>query len=219
MFKLICALLFPPKCIFCRRILREHEADLCQRCREQAPEFQKAKNKYSFIARWTVVWYYKGDARSAILRYKFRRQTSYAIPFGRFLAMKLQKQGFDDFDILTWVPVSRQRKNLRGYDQSKLLTYKVASELGVEPVKTLIKIRNNPPQSGIRGAAARRANVLNAYRVADPELIKGKRILLLDDVITTGATANECARTLITAGAKEVAFAALATASYEAMKK
>ena len=219
MFSLICALLFPPKCIFCRRILKKHEADLCQHCRETTPEFQKTKNKYSFIARWTVVWYYKGDARSAILRYKFHRQTSYAVPFGRFLAMKLQKQGFDDFDILTWVPVSRQRKHLRGYDQGELLTYKVADELGVEAIKTLVKIRNNPPQSSIRGAAARRANVLNAYRAADPELIIGKRILLLDDVITTGATANECARTLITTGAKEVTFAALASASYEAMKK
>lgn len=215
MLKLIRALLFPPRCIFCRKVLSTGEADLCQRCREQAPCFQKSKNKYSFLARWTAVWYYKEKARLSILRYKFGGRTGFSIPFGRFMAMKLQREGFDDFDLLTWVPVSRQRKRLRGFDQGKLLAFTVGRELSVDPVKTLVKIRNNPPQSSIRGAAARRANVLNAYRAADPQLIQGKRILLLDDVITTGATANECARTLLTAGAKEVIFAALATAAYE----
>ena len=82
----------------------------------------------------------------------------------------------------------------------------------MEPEKTLVKIRNTPPQSSLRGFARRKANVLGAYQVADPQRIKDKRILLLDDVITTGATASECARTLLTAGAKEVTFAAIATA-------
>ena len=66
------------------------------------------------------------------------------------------------------------------------------------------------PQSGISGEAERRANVLGAYRVKDPAAVKGKRILLMDDVITTGATAGECARVLLTAGAKCVSCAAVA---------
>ena len=74
----------------------------------------------------------------------------------------------------------------------------------------LRKIRNAPPQSGISGDAARRANVLGAYRVTDPDALRDKRILLLDDVITTGATASECARVLLTAGAKSVNCAAVA---------
>jgi predicted amidophosphoribosyltransferase len=65
-------------------------------------------------------------------------------------------------------------------------------------------VRNNPPQSGINGAAARRANVLGVYRAVQQEQISGKRILLLDDILTTGATAGECARVLLTAGAKEI---------------
>ena len=64
-------------------------------------------------------------------------------------------------------------------------------------------------------AAHRRANILGAFRVTDPSLICGKRVLLLDDVITTGATASECARVLLTAGAKEVKLATLAVASHE----
>lgn len=208
-------LFFPPKCLFCRKVLGSGETDLCRKCRGHAPDFQKPKNKYSFIARWTAVWYYKDETRRSILRYKFYNHRGYAQSFGRLLAMKLQREGFEDFDILTWVPVARFRRLKRGFDQVELLAYAVGRELGVAPIKTLVKIRNTPPQSRIGSAAKRRANVLGAYKAIDPDAVKGKRILLLDDVITTGATASECARTLLSAGAKEISFAAIATAAYE----
>ena len=84
----------------------------------------------------------------------------------------------------------------------------------MEPVRCLKKIRNNRPQSTVTGQAQRRANVLNAYRAIKPEQFQGKRVLLLDDIITTGATASEAARVLLTAGAKEVCFAAVAAADH-----
>ena len=124
--------------------------------------------------------------------------------------MKLLEEDLADFDILTWVPVSPLRRFKRGYDQVELLARAVGRELGTEPIRLLRKTRNAPPQSGISGEAARRANVLGAYRVTDPQAIRNKRILLLDDVITTGATASECARTLLTAKAKQVNCAAVA---------
>ena len=80
------------------------------------------------------------------------------------------------------------------------------------PVPTLKKIRNNRPQSRMKGAEARRANVLGVYRIFDGVDVKGKRVLLLDDILTTGATAGECARVLLSAGAKEVHCAAVAAA-------
>lgn len=212
MLRLLNQLLFPPKCILCQKILTPGLVDLCAQCRTQTPEFTKSKKRHSFLARWTAVWYYRGSVRNSILRYKFQRRVSYAPAFGRFLAMKLQEAELDDFDVLTWVPISAARLRVRGYDQMVLVTRAVGQELGVEPEKTLVKIRNTPPQSSLRGFARRKANVLGAYQVADPQRIKDKRILLLDDVITTGATASECARTLLTAGAKEVTFAAIATA-------
>jgi predicted amidophosphoribosyltransferase len=82
------------------------------------------------------------------------------------------------------------------------------------PQPTLKKIRRTRTQSTIRGDAHRRANVLGAYKAIDPTQRAGKRILLLDDVITTGSTAGECARILLTAGAKEVHCAAVARARY-----
>ena len=84
----------------------------------------------------------------------------------------------------------------------------------MEPVRTLKKVRNNPAQSRIAGVAQRKANVLGVYRAVCPEIIKGKRILLLDDIITTGATAGECARVLLTAGAKEVHCGLIAAARH-----
>ena len=88
----------------------------------------------------------------------------------------------------------------------------IADMVYIEPltVPTLKKIRHNRRQSGIRSEAQRRANVLGAYRVLSPEGVRGKRILLLDDVLTTGATSGECARMLLTAGAKEVHCAVIA---------
>lgn len=131
------------------------------------------------------------------------------------LAMKLQSEGLESFDILTWVPVSRLRKLKRGYDQVELLVNAVAQELDLVPIRTLRKVRNTPPQSRIHEAAHRRANVMGAYKIVDPSQIQGKRILLLDDIITTGATISECAKTLLLAGAKEVSAAAVAVASHD----
>ena len=85
----------------------------------------------------------------------------------------------------------------------------------MKPVPTLRKIRHNRPQSGIDDQAKRRANVLGAYSAVCPQEVQGKRILLLDDIITTGATAGECARVLLTAGAKEVHCGFIAAASHQ----
>lgn len=206
--------LFPPRCIFCRSLLGKEETDLCRACRENAPETGKEKIKFSFLARWCAVWYYKDNVRNSMLRYKFSRKRSYAAVYARFLAMKLQRSGMDSPDVLTWIPVSFLRRWKRGFDQTQLLALAVGRELGIPAVKTLKKIRHTPPQSGILGVAARRANVLGAYRVTDPTLVRDKSILLLDDILTTGATASECAKTLCLAGARQVSCAVVAVASH-----
>ena len=137
---------------------------------------------------------------------------SYAVPYGRLLAMKLLKEYPEGFDLLTWVPVSRLRKFRRGYDQVELLAGAVGEELGMKPVSLLAKTRHNRKQSGIVGYSRRRANVLGVYKCVDQTAVEGKRILLLDDILTTGATAGECARILLTAGASEVHCAVIAAA-------
>jgi len=219
MLSSIWEIFFPPKCVLCRKLLRKEETDLCRECREHQPEYTGSKIKLSFLAQWTGVWYYKENVRNSILRYKFYGRRSYAGAYGRLLAMKLLKEGWDDTDVLTWIPISRQRKFTRGYDQTELLAQATAEELGLNPIPILRKTRNTRPQSTMGSAAHRRANILGAYEVIDPDSVKGKRILLLDDIVTTGATASEAARMLLTAGAKEVNLATLAVASHDKQRK
>lgn len=202
--------LFPPKCILCRKLLSREETDLCNACREEAPAYHISKTTPQFLDSFVAVWYYEDSVRESLLRFKFRGARSYGEVYGRLVAMKLLETVEGDFDLLTWIPVSPLRKLRRGYDQVELIAKSVGAELGVEPVPTLKKIRHNRPQSRISDGAKRRANVLGAYCVMDPEVVSGKRIVLLDDILTTGATMSEAARMLKTAGAKEVHSAAVA---------
>lgn len=204
------ALFFPSKCVLCRKLLREGENGLCKGCISHIPASSKGKIKVSFIARWTSLWYYKDNVRASLLRYKFHGQQSYAPVYTKFLTEKLRQEAMTDFDILTYIPVSPLRRWKRGFDQMELLCRYVARELDTQPVRTLRKTRHTRPQSGIRDPAHRRANVLGAFSVINPEAVRGKGILLLDDVLTSGATASECARVLLTAGASQVCLATLA---------
>ena len=207
--------LFPPKCILCKALLSEEETDLCHTCREHAPFFSKEKINFSFIARWTAVWYYKDTVRMGLLQYKFSGRRSSAAGFARQLAMKLLEKNMAEPDLLVWVPISRLRKFSRGYDQVELIAKALSRELGIPAAPVLKKIRHTPPQSSLKSAAERRANVLGAYRVIAPDAVSGKRLLLLDDVITTGATASECARMLTMAGAAAIDCAAVAVAPHD----
>lgn len=209
-FNRISRWLFPDKCVLCGKILEKDETDFCHHCRINAPECPVSNSKYPYLNKWVAMWYYEGVVRQSLLRFKFSGKRHYAQSYGRVLAMKLNREERTDFDILTWIPVSDKRRRKRGYDQVELLAYALAEELAVTPRACLIKLRDNPAQSGIVGQAERRANVLGVYAVTEPEAVQGKRILLLDDIVTTGATAGECARVLLTAGAKEVNFAVVA---------
>ncbi len=205
-------LLFPPKCALCRCLLEKEETDLCGTCRMEAPWYPNRKRKLQFLDSFAAVWYYEGNVRKSLLRFKFQNGRALASPYGRILAMTIQKELPEGVDVLTWVPVSPLRKFTRGYDQVELIARAVGQELGVRPQPVLKKIRHNRPQSRIRGEAQRRGNVLGVYQILDPAAVADKRVLILDDILTTGATAGECARVLLTAGAKDVYCAAMAAA-------
>lgn len=215
MIQWLYALFFPPKCVLCRKLLNRQETDLCHSCRVETAEFTTAKRNIPFVEKWTAVWYYSGKVRQSLLRFKFSNARGYSTVYGRLLAMRLLREYPEGIGLLSWVPISARRRRKRGYDQAELLASAVGAELGIPVVPVLKKIRDTKPQSTIKDASMRRANVLGAYTVTDPVQIAGKRILLLDDIITTGATVSECARTLLTAGAKEVHCAAVAAAPHK----
>ena len=203
--------LFPRKCILCRSLLPKEETDLCHRCRIDQPEYRYGTRRMGYITDLTALWMYEDQVRGSLHRYKFRNARHYASAYGRLLALRIQSD-LPQPDLITWVPVSRRRKRQRGFDQVELLALEVAGELGIPARQTLDKFRDNQPNSQLKTQPERRANVLGVYKAVDPEAFRGKRVLLLDDIVTTGATASECARVLMTAGAEEVYFAALAAA-------
>lgn len=211
MIRLLTEWLFPRKCILCRRILPKEETDLCRSCRLDQSEYPYGRKKVPHIADLTALWLYEGDVRRSLHRYKFGNARHYAAGYGRLLAMRIDRD-LPRPDVITWVPISAKRLRQRGYDQVELLAKAVGPELGIPTAKLLDKFRDNQANSGLKTPAERRANVLGVYKIADPEAVRGKRVLLLDDIVTTGATASECARVLRTFGAEEVFFAAVAAA-------
>ena len=197
LFSQLLDLLYPPKCVFCRRLLRPEEHDVCARCAHELEPIPAPLRRGQFYTECYAVYPYEGVVAESLRRFKFSGQSQYAASFGRMLAPLLRTA---PFEVLTWVPVSAKRRRSRGYDQTELLAHAVAKELELPCTQTLQKIRHNPAQSSQRDAAARRANVLGAYRAVSPERFAGRSVLLIDDILTTGATLSECSRVLLTAG-------------------
>ena len=207
-------LLFPPRCVFCGKLLATGERDFCARCQKELPwlEGPAAEQTGEFFSLCAAPLRYQDTVRDSIRRYKFKGRQGYHKSYGKLVAQCVHDHLAGKYDLITWVPLSDKRKKERGYDQAFLLASAAALELGDVAVETLRKARNTDPQSGLEGEAERRANVLGAYIAVDPELVAGRRVLLIDDVVTTGATFSECARVLRTMGAKDVVCAALARA-------
>ena len=159
--------------------------------------------------------WYQGLAREGLHRFKFRGMSSAAAPLGELIAGCAAEHFSGAFDTVTWVPVSPRRLRQRGYDQARLLAESACRLWETKPLPLLRKTVHNPAQSGLKEAAARRANVLGVYEAVDPERISGHRILLVDDICTTGATLAECARVLREAGAADVVCAAAALTPLE----
>ena len=196
-------LFYPPKCVLCTKLLPKEEQELCNNCRTQVRTVKGLIRRGNFFEHCCSVYYYEDPVASSVKRLKFGGREHYARTFGKLLAQRLLTEE-QHFDAITWVPVSAPRKRKRGYDQAQLIALSVGRELNIPVYATLKKVRHNPPQAQERDAAARKANVLNAYMPVSPEQICGKRLLVVDDVITSGATLSECCRILKMTGAESL---------------
>lgn len=98
-------LLYPPRCVFCRKLLKDDETDICRKCRATVPMMDGAVKRGSFFKRCDSLYEYTGDVAASLKRYKFGGMRQYATVYGRQLAMLLLREGAD-FDVLTWAPIS-----------------------------------------------------------------------------------------------------------------
>lgn len=196
-------LLFPPRCCICGRI--QDHAGICPECLKKLPRTDtEAVQTLGGGLRCASPLWYEEPVRGALLRFKFQGARWEAEPFGELLAECAAEAFSGEFDVVTWAPVSRKRRRKRGYDQAQLLAEAACRLWQTRPERLLQKVVHNPAQSGISDEAARRANVLGVYDAVSGDRIRGRRILLVDDICTTGATLAECARVLREAGAADV---------------
>ena len=202
-FDRVLELLYPTKCTVCHKLTGGDT--VCKSCAEKLPLTAGGAQaqKFPFISQCVSPLYYEGDVRESLLRYKFGGLSLYSAVYAGFMAKCIDENQIS-CDSSTWVTKSRKRLRKRGYDQAKLLAGELSERTGIPCCRLLKKTRNNPAQSGTGGAEKRRANVSGVYTALKPEKIKGKSILLVDDIVTTGATLSECGRILLSAGVGEV---------------
>jgi len=204
-------LLFPPRCAFCRRFVNAGSDLICADCRVRLPFTDKGgMQSGSYFSTCIAPLYYEGNVRESLLRFKFHDASCYAEAYAELLADSILQNLSGRYDLISWVPLSKKRLKERGYDQAMLLALSTALRLDDVAVSTLRKVLDVEKQSTVGSEEKRRANIAGAYIAEDPELIADKRILLIDDIVTTGATLSECAATLKAAGAREVLCAAVA---------
>lgn len=205
-------MVYPTRCILCRRFLSPGQPRICPACLERMPRTENGgRRRGDYFSECVSALYYEGSVKSAILRYKFGGVQAYAGAFGELVASCVYEDLEGEYDILSWVPLDPKRRRERGYDQAELLAREAGRRLRREPVRVLRKKPGVRPQSQTGDPAKRRANIAGAYRVSDAALVRGRKILLVDDIVTTGSTLSECARTLLLAGAEDVRCATLAS--------
>jgi ComF family protein len=143
--------------------------------------------------------------RQLIHRFKYGKK----IPLGRKLAQRLGEtiignSSFLESDFLVPVPLHRSRYRERGFNQSEVVAEEISKTTGVASLKNVLKRKKNTKDQTNLSPQQREENVRGAFVVTEPEMVSGKRIILVDDVITTGATLSECARMLRQAGAERI---------------
>ena len=195
-------LIFPPRCAFCRVLLAENEKHICSKCAQKPYALGRPKAyKGPFYKNALAAFVYEGDVRRALHRFKFHGGLHLAEFFAEKMAEKLARTDWE-FDLIVPVPSHFSRRYKKGYDHALLLAQHLSRLTGVPCKPLLKKTRRTKPMYGLR-ESQRRANIMDSVACVQPVEPKYKRILLVDDIITTGCTLAECARVIRDAGARE----------------
>ncbi|MGH9784118.1 MAG: ComF family protein [Terriglobia bacterium] len=204
------------ECFRCGRFLAQpaalHGTPHCGVCRRGAVQREGDRRGDFAFAQARSFASYEGTLRSLIQRLKYDGCRPLAKPLGRFLAEAVRRLERQSFDVLVPVPLHSRRERQRGFNQAFLLAAQVSKLWKISlAASDCVRVRDTPPQTGLR-AAERRKNVAGAFDVPRPARVRDRRVLLVDDVLTTGATAHACAQALRDAGAAGVWVATLARA-------
>lgn len=200
-------LLFPARCPWCNAVMGFSKECSCGPALAslQLPNAplnlqKEGQSSRHIVAAWAC-YRYNLPVSGAIVRLKFEEDRLPVQQLGTVMAAKFKACRLQElFDVMVPVPVSARTAKRRGYNQSFLLAEQLQRQTGMPMAVALQKPVETPPQMSL-GRKERKSNVLGAYSVCLPQAVQGRRVLLIDDIITTGSTVNECAKTLLQAGA------------------
>lgn len=217
LYQQIKRLLFPDRCPYCEKVIGFMPdcpdcagalSALCLPLQNIAQEY----NGISMLEQAAACYYYADPIKEAIHRLKFEKEKDKVEPFAKKMAQRVQDQySTVSFDLAVFVPASKVKLQKRGYNVAQLLAAEICQILAI-PLENgiLVKEYETLLQHQL-SAAKRRTNLIGAFSVVNKKALNGKTVLLVDDIFTTGATAQECAKMLRLAGADKVfciAFAA-----------
>ena len=205
MYKRIVDLIFPNVCGFCgEKINTRYTCGKCLNILEYYKEKVYFPSKgEEYLDEIICAFNYKGTLKSKMLQFKFHDNRYISKSFGDVLSYKIKQHNINA-DIIIPVPICKKRYFERGYNQSEYVARYVSKLCNIELEKNvLLKDRSNKQQS-LLDASKRAQNVKGVYSIRNAVKIKEKNILLIDDIYTTGATLNECAKILKQAGASKV---------------
>lgn len=204
--------IFPPHCLYCGRLgrficddcrgkiirIKRQSCPFCHKESEAGSSCPTCHRSHRLYGVRALGFFHDPILKQIIHQFKYEGISAAGGELAEMLAPLVGA-----VDILTFAPVTRQRYNQRGYNQAEILAIGLGSLLEKPVYRGLKKIRQTKRQVGLK-RRERLANLEGAFVTADPEMIVGKEVLVIDDVLTTGATLEECAKVLRKVGAKRV---------------
>ena len=209
----ILELIYPPVCGFCGNICSNY---ICTKCHAKIKKYEiknkeNYKTKNMYFNELFSIFKYEEDIRKLILKYKFQNKAYLYKTFSKIILNNKKICGnLKKYDIIIPVPIHKKRKNQRGYNQTELIAKEISKSLNIKMENNvLIKNINTKAQSEL-SKKERKDNIKGAFKVQNLRKIENKNILIIDDIYTTGSTANQCSKTLKLAGAKNIGILTIA---------
>lgn len=204
-YRKILNILFPCRCVDCRK----EGFWICPKCLVKVASAEKPADDWIYS-----VWSYK-DGRIRRLLWLFKWSGRHDVIndlsdtlYDHFLDEFAERRVFENLDnpILVPIPISRKKFRRRGYNQAKIIATKLAEKsTGLMVASEILKkVKDGPDQNSIKNKRERFENIRGAFKIRDGELVRGRNVILIDDILTTGATLSEARRTLKSAGAKNI---------------
>lgn len=219
--KRILAFIFPKRCQYCRKVINYNEV-ICKECLKNIKRkvyIKEIKINEEKTVQVVSPFIYEKEIRKAICAFKFNGKVELSENLAESMALSIkEKFNVSEIDFITSVPMTEKSYQKRGYNQAEILARHVAKKLDLPYIEVLCKIKENKKQHTL-SMNDRKENIRGVYSIIDKNLVKGKNILICDDIVTTGSTLAECMKLLLNSGTNNIHGATIAKAIFVEINK